>query len=252
MIKAIVTDLDRTLLRKDKSISAYTIEALRRCRERGVLLMAASARPLRDVEAYQALIGFDAVTATNGAVISLPGRKIERILGRESGEKILAGLMRFPDIFVSVETSRGLYSNRDIPQWQPVVYADFPRLPEGADLYKILASSQDQEVYTRIGELLTGDAYYTIADGALIQIMSREATKWQGVQRMLEHFGISARDTVYFGDDHDDIEPIRKCGRGVAVANAIPEVLQAADEIIASHEEDGVARYINRYILSEK
>ena len=80
MIKAIVTDLDRTLLRKDKSISAYSADVLKLCREQGILLMAASARPLRDVEAYRAMINFDAVTAANGAVISLPDRKITYIL----------------------------------------------------------------------------------------------------------------------------------------------------------------------------
>ena len=252
MIKAIVTDLDRTLLRKDKSISAYSADVLKLCREQGILLMAASARPLRDVEAYRAMINFDAVTAANGAVISLPDRKITYILARESGEKILQGLMRFPDIFLSVETSRGLYSNRDIPAWQPVVYKDFPRLPEGAALYKILASSKERELYAGISEVLTEDAYYTIADGTLIQIMSREATKWNGVQQMLAHFDIAAESAIYFGDDQDDLQPIQKCGLGVAVANAIPAVLQAADEITAGHEEDGVARYISKYVLLEK
>ena len=251
-MKAIITDLDRTLLRTDKSISAYTAEVLKKCKAKGILLMAASARPLRDVEAYRSMIDFDAVTAANGAVVSLPGKKIKKILARESGEKILADLVRFSDVFLSVETSMGLYSNRDIPQWQPVVYHGFPKLPEGAELYKILASSKEQALYARISEVLTEDAYYTIADGALIQIMSREATKWHGVQQMLAYFDIAAEEAVYFGDDQDDLEPIRKCGRGVAVANAIPDVLQAADEMTAGHDEDGVAHYIHAHILSQR
>jgi len=43
-MKAIITDLDRTLLRTDKSISEYTYAVLKKCRDRGILLMAATAR----------------------------------------------------------------------------------------------------------------------------------------------------------------------------------------------------------------
>ena len=85
--KAIITDLDRTLLRTDKSISDYTMEVFQRCRERAVRVMVATARPIRDIPEFQKQIVFDAVTATNGAVIELPDRRIEYGICRESGEK---------------------------------------------------------------------------------------------------------------------------------------------------------------------
>ncbi len=248
-MKAIITDLDRTLLRTDKSISGYTVDVLRKCRERGILVMTASARPLRDIREYQKQIVFDAVTATNGAVIDLPARRMEYGIRRESGEQILSGLLRFPDVFLSIETSGGLYSNRDIPVWKPVIYEDFPKLPDNVVLYKILASSVQQELYDHIGQILTHDVYHTVANGELVQIMSTEATKWNGVRQMLACFGISPHDTVYFGDDNDDIEPIRNCGTGVAVSNAIPAVLEAADRVADSNDSDGVARFIETNIL---
>lgn len=251
-MKAVITDLDRTLLRTDKSVSPYTLETLERCRAHGIRVMAASARPFRDLQSYREAMGFDAVTAANGAVIGLPAGEAEAGISRESGEKILTELCRFSDVFLSVETSRGLYANRDIPQWQPVVYHDFPKLPEGVLLYKILVSSGRQELYERIGSVLTPDVYHTIANGSLIQIMSREATKWNGVCRMLAAFGLSPEEAVYFGDDNDDIEPIRRCGLGVAVANAIPGVLAAADRVADTNDQDGVARFIREKILCEK
>ena len=76
-MKAIITDLDRTLLHTDKSVSEHTIVVLRKCHDHGILIMAASARPLRDILIYNNLIGFDAITATNGAVISLPQNLLE-------------------------------------------------------------------------------------------------------------------------------------------------------------------------------
>lgn len=248
-MKAIITDLDRTLLHTDKSVSEYTIEVLRKCHEHGIYVMAASARPLRSIQVYHDLIGFDAVTTMNGAIVLLPQSELESGISRESGEKILAGLLQFQDIFLSIETNTGLYSNREIPEWNPVVYDNFPRLPDHAVLYKILVKLKNRQLYEGVQSILTDDVYHTVAANELIQIMSIDATKWKGIQHMLSHFGISPRDTVYFGDDNDDIEPIKNCGLGVAVSNAIPPVLHAADQVAASNDMDGVAQFIDQYIL---
>lgn len=83
----------------------------------------------------------------------------------------------------------------------------------------------------------------------MIQIMSTEATKWNGIKAMLEAVGIRQDEAVYFGDDYDDIEPLKNCGVGVAVSNAIGEVIEAADFITESNDEDGVAAYIEKNLL---
>lgn len=251
-MKAIITDLDRTLLHTDKQVSDYTVKVLKKCRDLGLLVMAASARPLRDILIFNDLIGFDAITATNGAVVSLPDRKLKIGIPTEIGEAVLADILCFPDIFLSIETSKGLYSNRDIPIWEPVIYDHFPKLPDGIILYKILASSQEPQLYDGIDSILPKEVYHTIANAELVQIMSTEATKWNGIQHMLSHFGISPADAVYFGDDNDDIEPITKCGMGVSVANGIPAVLEAADYIADSNDMDGVAKFIETLLLAEK
>ena len=63
--------------------------------------------------------------------------------------------------------------------------------------------------------------------------------KWPGC-------GTGAKQAVYFGDDNDDIEPIRRCGYGVAVSNALDCVKAVADEVAESNDEDGVARTLAR------
>jgi len=66
---------------------------------------------------------------------------------------------------------------------------------------------------------------------------------------MLEAVGISVTDAVYFGDDNDDIAALRNCGIGVAVANAIEAVKEAADVVVENNDEDGVAKWIERELL---
>lgn len=251
MMRAIITDLDRTLLRTDKTLSEYTTGILKQCRDKGIVIMAATARPERSILEYQEKISFDAVTTMNGARIILPDRVLENGIALESGKHILSKLILIPDTLISIETSDGIYSNAPIPEWNANVYDGFPELPTQTTLYKILVSSKSNMLYEQIKNVLTDDTYYSIANNNLVQIMSRNATKWNGSKEMLLHFGILPSEAIYFGDDNDDMEPIRMCGRGVAVANAIRAVLDEADDVADINDEDGVARYIERKLLQQ-
>ena len=247
-MKAAIFDLDRTLLRSDKSVSKYTLDVLKRCRRKGVRLMAATARPERSIAGYQEMIGFDAAVTMNGARVLLPDRVMENAIRHESARLILQRLMRFGSAVISIETDEGIFANVPIPEWNAAVFNSFPNLPVEGAVYKLLASSADAALYEQIAGLLTEDTYHSLANGSLIQVMSINATKWNGVKAMLLHFGLAADDAVYFGDDHDDLECLQNCGTGVAVANAIPPVLEAADVVAVSNDEDGVARYLERYL----
>ena len=68
--------------------------------------------------------------------------------------------------------------------------------------------------------------------------------KIEAIRALSETSGICLEDTAAFGDDRNDVEMLRLCGKGVAVANAVPEALEAADEITLSNDEDGVAVWL--------
>lgn len=249
-MRAIITDLDRTLLRTDKTVSEYTLDIMRKCHNSGISIMAATARPERSILQYHKQIYFDAITTMNGARIILPNAVLENGISRLSGKYILSKLVIMPDTLISVETSDGIYSNAEIPEWNSTYYDGFPNLPTQGTLYKVLVSSKDNTLYSQIENILTDDVYYTIANGNLVQIMSKNATKWNGICAMLEALNISKAETAYFGDDNDDIEPIRMCGTGVAVANAIETVISEADYVAGNNDEDGVAHFIEGNVLS--
>lgn len=248
-VKAVITDLDKTLLRTDKTVSEYTRSVLERCRRRSIPVMAATARPERSILTYRAQIGFEAAATLNGARVLLPDRVVENALAPASVERMLEEIVTIPGARISLETDRGIFSNMAIPEWGPVVFEGFPRLPDCGRIYKILLSGPAEELREAAEKALTGDAYLTVANGDLLQIMDRGATKWNGVRAMLGALGAAPEDAVYFGDDNDDLEPIRRCGTGVAVANAIGAVLDAADEAAADNDSDGVARWIEKNLL---
>ena len=66
---------------------------------------------------------------------------------------------------------------------------------------------------------------------------------------MLDICNCAANETAYFGDDQDDVEPIKMCGLGIAVSNGIDEVKAVADYVAESNDADGVAKFIEQQIL---
>ena len=242
---AAVVDFDRTLLHTDKSVSVYTVRVLWDWQKSGARLFAATARPERAIGQYCRQIAFDAVCTLNGARTITKDSVFENPIAEASALCVLDRLSGIPGIVLSVEAENGIYANMDIPPWAPKVTDRLRDLPRKEKIYKILASHPDVPA-EKLAVDLPDDTYSSVADRKLLQVMSRTATKWNGVRNMLAAFRIDPAQALFFGDDNDDIEPIRKCGCGVAVRNALENVLEAADEITASNDEDGVARFLER------
>lgn len=241
--RAIIVDFDRTLLHTDKTISEFTVHVLSDLQQSGIRLFAATARPERTITSYCEIIPFDAVTTLNGARTITKENVFECPISTHSAEQILSQLDSSAGMVISLETGSGLYANTDIPIWQPTVTDKIHELPGREKIYKILASHPGIPA-EQINVILPDDTYASVADQKLVQYMNASATKWNGIQKMLEAFGILPEQAVYFGDDNDDIEPIRRCGCGVAVKNALDRVKDAADFIAESNDEDGVARFL--------
>ncbi len=244
MIRAVITDLDRTLLKNDKTISGYTLKVLGECKEKGVRLVAATARPQRAIVAYEDQVGFDAAITLNGAIVKYGNETKINSIGKETAMKILGLLSKLENVTISLETSAGLFSNEYIPEWSPIVYPNLTEAPIPDEIYKILISSRTLRLDGLLPMLLPKEVYCSNANGDLFQIMSSAATKWNGIRDVLGHMNIDAADTAYFGDDNDDLEAIKECGLGIAVSNAIDTVKAAADAVTLSNEQDGVAAYL--------
>lgn len=245
-VKAITVDLDRTLLHTDKSISTYTAAVLRKCKENGISIVVATARPLYAIRHYLEIIDFNAIVVSNGARVICGGQRKEYGICHKSAEHILESLKAYPELRITLDTGDCPYSNKQIADYESIICDDLlvPLKREGA--LKIIVSFDNEATLDIVESVLTDDLYYTIANGHLIQIMNKTATKWNGIKAVLEIISCSPDEAVYFGDDYDDIEPIKMCGMGVAVANGIKEVKAVADYVADSNDEDGVARFIEQ------
>ena len=247
-MKAIIVDLDRTLLRTDKTLSDYSVSVLQACRQRGIKLMVATARPLRETAQYRERIAFDAMTGSNGAKIVCGSQFIEHGIDRETAKNLLEALQANPNLRITLEAGDCAYSNKAVAEYETTLCQDLANLTQRVDTVKILVHLDREETLAEVQKLIPAGLYATVAHGFLMQIMSKAATKWNGIRTMLEISGISPQETIYFGDDQDDVEPLQKCGIGVAVANAIEEAKVAADHVAASNDEDGVAKFLEQLL----
>ena len=252
-IQMVITDLDRTLLKTDKTISDYTANILCRLRDKGIKLVFATARPQRTVKQFLGDVATDALILHNGALVYTGDKLLARYgIGARVKDQVLQALHRdYPDTTISVEIGDLNYANFDMKavwEYDEGVISDFTDLPnEPAD--KIIVGVSSHKDISRFATYLPHELYIQMCDGNLGLIMHKSATKWTAIGDVSAYFGIPAAQAVAFGDDYNDITMLQGCGIGVAVENAIDEVKAAADIICGSNDDDGVARWLEANLL---
>lgn len=97
-------------------------------------------------------------------------------------------------------------------------------------------------------EAIVGGTFKVIytreANGSWLEVVHADVRKDLALMRLCRELNIGPEQTVYFGDNFNDLEVLRKVGRPVLVANAAPEMKREFTQIIGSVHEEGVAHYL--------
>lgn len=251
--KMIVTDLDGTLLRADKSISEHTLQILKECQRRGLVVVIATARFWIGAEKYINLIWPDYVISSDGTMI-------------HNAEKMVA------DCGFDLQTTNHLIQMiQEVNDTAEIVtavgkkvYWNSLHISESEKLYKAeyfdYKSTLSEAAHKVVAELPNKEAADNIARKCACKEISyrgenlygfipMQAGKSNMIQKLADRLSISLNEVVAFGDDENDIDMLKACGAGVAVSNALAEVKEAADELTLSNDKDGVAHFIENRIL---
>ena len=262
-IKMIVTDLDNTLLRKDKTISEYTMSVLNKCRESGFLIVFATARPERATRQWQIDRSSCYVIANNGATITHGEQEINNILISETTKHSI--IKRFIDDInikgLCVETGRVLYNNdNSYSTWGAVhtedtgwnlVFNDF-RSPIEESICKLSVECNNPKIIFDILRNYPDLRVFPNNGEHWHQITHESASKYNAITYLSKLTAIEPHDIIAFGDDFNDVEMLKKCGIGIAVENAVAEAKEAANYICDTNDNDGIAKYLSCYLLNEK
>ena len=253
----VATDLDGTLIRTDGTVSDRTREALRQVERSGAMVIFVTGRPMRvmaEVVAQTAASGL-AICANGALVYDLDSgrmvshRPLEPAVAIKLAEEIRAAV---PGVSFAVES--GLRFGRE-PGFRAMwpdpneVVAGFTELLEQMPATKLLVrrgNTAMADVYETIVELAGTDAAVTFSSHDLIEIAGPGVSKAVALAELASERGVDPAEVIAFGDMPNDLPMFAWAGYSVAVANAHPDVLAAADEITASNDEDGVAIVLER------
>jgi len=84
----------------------------------------------------------------------------------------------------------------------------------------------------------------------IIEILQPGHTKWNGISELKKIVGDTETEVIAFGDDHNDLDMLAYADRSFAPESAIDAAKEAADEVIGSNNEDGVAKKLKSLFLS--
>ena len=249
-IEMIVLDLDRSLLKNDKSLSEYTIKVINTCFKMGIKIIFATARPIRTVVKYMDKINTNGSIFHNGAIVMAHNKILSEygINSYKTKEIIEKIMYNYSQATISVEINDVMYTNFDISEDWAYTKINLMELPdEKAD--KIIVGSIHLDEIIKINQYITEELYLEINDGKYGFIMNKKASKWNGIKILSEYFKIKNENIVAFGDDINDIEMVKNCGIGICVKNGLKEVKEVANEICEDNENDGIAKWIEEKII---
>ena len=92
---------------------------------------------------------------------------------------------------------------------------------------------------------LDGGMYVTRSLPYYCEILHPDGGKHKALEWLCGHLGIRREETVAFGNGYNDVHMLQWAGMSVAVDGSVPQVLQVADVVAPSMEEDGVAQVLD-------
>jgi Cof subfamily protein (haloacid dehalogenase superfamily) len=212
----------------------------------------------RSVKPYLEAAGIDdPVICYQGAVVADPAT--DRFLRHvpipvELARETIA-VLRDEGFHVNCYVNDELYVDQVTPEAER--YASFQHLPihEVGDLASWLSEpptklvtigdpEQLDGLEARMKARFGGRLYISKSLPFFLEFASPDVTKGSGLEFVAEHLGFARERTIAFGDGENDVELLERAGFGVAVANAHPRVLAAADWVCPPAAEEGVAQVI--------
>ncbi|GBQ27138.1 HAD family hydrolase [Gluconacetobacter azotocaptans] len=262
-IRLVVSDIDGTLVTRDKRLTPAVLAAARSLRAAGVGLCLVSSRAPRGMEMFLGPLAIDTPRAgLNGGLIAMPDGTIVSRLSldpdavRQSVE-ILQAHRVDPWLFIGhdwmVTDPAGPYvaRERQVVQTDPVVVPDFDAHTHNVG--KIMGASSDYPLLARmeaeIGALLAGRASVHRSSDYYLDITHSRANKGYAALELARLMNVDIGEVACIGDMYNDVPMLDEAGVAIAMGNAPDGVKAHAHFVTASNEQDGWAHAIERYVL---
>jgi Cof subfamily protein (haloacid dehalogenase superfamily) len=265
-ISLVVSDVDGTLLTKDKVLTEEARRAVRRLHEAGIGFTLTSSRPTIGMGF---LIEPLAITlplgAFNGSSIVdsrlnpieqhlIPAAAVERSLGVL--DQFGIDIWLFTNEQWLTRNGDGAYvpNERRAIRADPAVVDDFA--PYLSTACKIVGSSSDAALLQRCEaamiEAMGPEATAVRSQSYYLDVTPPGCNKGTFVQAMAKRLGISTDAVATIGDMENDLAMFRTSGLSIAMGNATDDVKQQATEVTTSNQDEGFAKAIEMILRNNE
>lgn len=266
-VKAIMCDVDGTLLTSEQIVSPVTVQAIRKVREQGILFGLSTGRDVASVKKLLQIWGIaglvDIIVGTGGAEIydfvldrsiqafPLEGDLIKEIISHFADMDVNFAIPHEGILFAPKDDRyiREL-AEADRVDYQVVDYDVF--LSEPRAKMMIICDPDYMDQVVKRAETFSNEQYKSaslITASTLYEYMDPRVSKTYGLTRALALHDLTLAELLTFGDADNDYDMTLNAGIGVAMANGSELTKSAADYITDDHNHDGIAHFINQYIL---
>ena len=262
-IRLLISDVDGTLVTKDKVLTPAAVAAVRSLAAADIDFALTSARPPRGMRMLVEPLGLQLPLAGfNGGLIVDPHFNVIEShpidpKAAEEGARLMqdSGL----DLWVYTQDEwivsdiNGFHVEREawIIKMDPVARGCTP--DDYAQAFKIVGVSQDAAKIAAAQKLVTDKLGDTVSASSsepqFVDITSPQANKGAVVHALARRLDLPTSQIATIGDMPNDVLMFAQSGFSIAMGNASDEVKAKASVVTDSNEEDGFAIAVRRFIL---
>ena len=265
MYKAVFIDIDGTLIKSDHSVSEETRNVINKLKEKNVVIILVSARPLHGIMPICKMVGLSEfpIASLNGSYITQDEKvifesaihfslinKIENFLVDYKPTVIYYQQMQW---FTEVNNSF-VIKEQKITQ-TPIIVQPLQQTIEewtinntGPNKILIISGAEIiNKIQTDLIAEFNNELNISTSKPTYLELMNKNASKENAVRFISNYYKIDMEDVIAIGDNFNDKEMIRIAGTGIAMGNAPNEVKSVADYITDTNNNDGVAKALIKF-----
>ncbi|MFT8408867.1 Cof-type HAD-IIB family hydrolase [Liquorilactobacillus satsumensis] len=264
--KLIALDLDGTTLNEHSQISALTKQILQKASRNGHIVSIVTGRPYRiSRDIYDSLGIKTPMINFNGGLGHIPhqtwNREYQDTFAREIALDLLAHKEKLGIKMMAAEAKNMLLANTADPgsadNFFPSILASTEVLnaknlkTDPASVTMLVEQTAKEKIIAQLEQLYGTDLEIGVWGGPnpILELEPKGVTKEKGLRYLAQHFNISRKNIIAFGDEHNDAEMIDYAGWGVVMRNGTDQLKQIANDVTPlDNTQDGLANYLEEYL----
>jgi Cof subfamily protein (haloacid dehalogenase superfamily) len=263
-IRLLLSDVDGTLVRSDKSLSEASIEAVHALHDAGVHFAVTSGRPPRGMEMLVEPLSLRTpLAAFNGGLVvepemdvlaqhTVPASVVPQAIEILERFELSVWMYRGADWLVRDPEGPHVDHESHTVQFEPTVVDAFD---ETENVAKLVGVSDDHDAVAAAAatarEEIGAHVSAWRSQSYYLDITHPTANKGAVAQFLLSRYELSVDEVATIGDMPNDVLMFAQSGLAIAMGNASDDVQQAAHRVTTTNNDDGFANAVHRFILDE-